>query len=389
MAVNLTINGTTYQYPADMESEGWGAQATSWASAVTSGMLQKAGGSFTLTAEVDFGGSYGLKSKYYKSRAASPASAGEVRLGNTETVSWRNAANSADLALTVNASDELQFNGVALSAATTGSADTVLQTDGAGTGQEWGKIANANVDASAAIAYSKLNLTGAVVDGDLAGSITRTKLATGSANHVLINDGSGDVSSEAALAISRGGTGASTASGGFDALSPLTTQGDLLYGGASGTGTRLAVGAADEMLTTDGSSPSWTKVADANVAAAAAIAWTKISKSGSSIDDLGDVDTSTAAPTTGDRLEYDGSNWVPAQGPYYESDPTNWDGNTKTVTYDVSASITDARKMIWDLKDTSNNYQSVGGEIDHPSATQVRVTVAIELANGTYDLVGR
>jgi hypothetical protein len=31
----------------------------------------------------------------------------------------------------------------------------------------------------------------------------------------------------------------------------------------------------------------------------------------SSIDDLGDVDTTTFSPSAGDLLEWDGSNWVP------------------------------------------------------------------------------
>lgn len=42
------------------------------------------------------------------------------------------------------------------------------------------------------------------------------------------------------VTIAQGGTGATTKAGGFDALSPLTTLGDTLYGGAAGTGTRLA-----------------------------------------------------------------------------------------------------------------------------------------------------
>lgn len=40
-----------------------------------------------------------------------------------------------------------------------------------------GSITNANVSASAAIAYSKLNLTGAVLNADLAGSIAAAKIA--------------------------------------------------------------------------------------------------------------------------------------------------------------------------------------------------------------------
>ena len=42
------------------------------------------------------------------------------------------------------------------------------------------------------------------------------------------------------LSIARGGTGASTAAAAFDNLSPMTALGDLIYGGASGTRTRLA-----------------------------------------------------------------------------------------------------------------------------------------------------
>lgn len=51
-------------------------------------------------------------------------------------------------------------------------------------------------------------------------AITRTKLASGTASHVLINDGSGVMSSESALAISRGGTGQATQQAALNALAP-------------------------------------------------------------------------------------------------------------------------------------------------------------------------
>lgn len=60
--------------------------------------------------------------------------------------------------------------------------------------------------------------------------------------------------------IADGGTGASTATAAFDALSPMTTAGDLIIGGASGTRTRLAAGATSgHVLTSNGSAaaPSW------------------------------------------------------------------------------------------------------------------------------------
>lgn len=106
---NLTINGTVYPFP-DVGSRPWAAKIISWATAVTNGMLQKSGGSFTLTAELDFGGSYGLKSLYVKSRGTNPSSAGILRLANGEAISWRNNTNAADLPLLVNASDQLLFN---------------------------------------------------------------------------------------------------------------------------------------------------------------------------------------------------------------------------------------------------------------------------------------
>ncbi len=59
------------------------------------------------------------------------------------------------------------------------------------------------------------------------------------------------------LGIAQGGTGATTKAGAFDALSPMTTSGDIIYGGASGTGTRLAKGSNGDVLTLAAGVPSW------------------------------------------------------------------------------------------------------------------------------------
>lgn len=53
--------------------------------------------------------------------------------------------------------------------------------------------------------------------------ITRSKLASGTANHVIINDGSGVISSEATLAKSRGGAGADMSSVTFPSSGTLVT----------------------------------------------------------------------------------------------------------------------------------------------------------------------
>ncbi len=59
------------------------------------------------------------------------------------------------------------------------------------------------------------------------------------------------------VAIADGGTGAGTATAGFDALSPMSAEGDIIYGGTSGTVTRLAKGSDDEVLTLASGIPSW------------------------------------------------------------------------------------------------------------------------------------
>ena len=59
------------------------------------------------------------------------------------------------------------------------------------------------------------------------------------------------------LPVASGGTGATTKSASFDALSPMTTLGDIIYGGASGTGTRLGKGTDGQVLTLTSGVPSW------------------------------------------------------------------------------------------------------------------------------------
>lgn len=61
--------------------------------------------------------------------------------------------------------------------------------------------------------------------------------------------------------ISQGGTGQGTKSAAFDALSPMTASGDIIYGGASGTGTRLGKGSDGDILMLVSGLPAWTAAA--------------------------------------------------------------------------------------------------------------------------------
>jgi len=59
------------------------------------------------------------------------------------------------------------------------------------------------------------------------------------------------------VAIANGGTGQTTASAAFNALSPITTTGDLILGNGTNSATRLGIGANGYVLTSNGTTASW------------------------------------------------------------------------------------------------------------------------------------
>ncbi len=119
----------------------------------------------------------------------------------------------------------LSGNGTAISAAsTTGSGSVVLATGPTLSAPNLGTpttLVGTNITGTA----SGLTAGTVTTNANLTGDITSTGNATTYAGTVPIN---------------RGGTGQTTASTGFNALSPMTTIGDIIYGGTAGTGTRLA-----------------------------------------------------------------------------------------------------------------------------------------------------
>jgi hypothetical protein len=116
----------------------------------------------------------------------------------------------------------------------------------------YGTLAGANTitgsSVSATTLYGQLagsnTVAGSILYGQLAGSntISGSSLTLGTA-----------------LSIANGGTGQTTKSAAFDSLSPMSVAGDLIYGGASGTGTRLATGSVSQVLH-GGTTPSWSAV---------------------------------------------------------------------------------------------------------------------------------
>ena len=73
-----------------------------------------------------------------------------------------------------------------------------------------------------------------------------------------------------ALGIAYGGTGQTTASAAFNALSPITTTGDLIIGNGTNSVTRLGIGANTYVLTSNGTTATWSAPAASGVTQAKA-----------------------------------------------------------------------------------------------------------------------
>lgn len=193
------MNGVVYPIPVQGD-QGWGPPLTRYLVALPSGMLQKTGGTFTLTADVNFGASFGLLAAYFSGRGT-VATAGLLRLSKTDVIDWRNNAGNGNNVLATDSSDNLTYNGGVIATGLNSLADgkiwigsvanlPVAQTlSGAITTTNTGVtsisadyITNAMVNSAAAIAYAKLNLTGSIINTDIfsGAAIDASKIANGS-----------------------------------------------------------------------------------------------------------------------------------------------------------------------------------------------------------------
>ena len=118
-------------------------------------------------------------------------------------------------------------------------------------GATWQKIDQTNLVSSVNGQVGAVSIAYA----DLAGAIpTWNQNTTGTAAGL-----------SATLAIASGGTGQTTASAAFNALSPITTTGDLILGNGTNSATRLGIGSNGYLLTSDGTTASWAAAPAAGV----------------------------------------------------------------------------------------------------------------------------
>lgn len=391
-SVNVTVNGSTYVIPQTNE-KGWGTNVTNWIQAISGATLQPNGGTFTLTSDSYFGANFGLVSQYYKSPTTNISSAGILRLAKSDSIGFRNNANSANLLLGINASDQLTFTGgiVATSSAGTFSdlgfavynnADNtkILAIDASAiaTGMTRTlKMANAAVDLAnlSAATITTGTLPAARLPTPTASTLGGIQSITGVANQWIASISTAGIASlsqpafsnisgtaslttqvTGTLPIANGGTnngslgvdaggvyysdgtklvnlahgtsGNVLTSGGTSAptwtaplVNPMTTGGDIIYGGASGAVARLANGSALQFLQSSGgtSAPIWASLpADSTELVNCSIA----SSVGSSALTITLNDASGSSPTSTSTCKIAFRNSTAATGTYSEVSAT-------------------------------------------------------------------
>jgi hypothetical protein len=93
--------------------------------------------------------------------------------------------------------------------------------------------------------------------GNLPQKTSSTKLSFVPSTGVLSATTFSGVWNGTAIGIGYGGTGQTTAAAGFNALSPITTTGDLIIGNGTNSATRLGIGTNGYVLTSNGTTATW------------------------------------------------------------------------------------------------------------------------------------
>ena len=162
-----------------------------------------------------------------------------------------------------------------------------------------------NSDSATLEAYAN-NVWGAIISGS--GVATFSAGSTGFTPNAPT---SGGIVLSGTLNVANGGTGQTTASSAFNALSPITTAGDLILGTGVSTAGRLAIGANGSVLTSNGTTASWsTTYAGTVTSVAQSFTGGLISVAGSPITTSGTLALTVAGTSGGIPYFSSASTWA-------------------------------------------------------------------------------
>ena len=168
---------------------------------------------------------------------------GNVTGGLSYQGSWNALTNTPTLTSSVGTNGNYYIVSVAGTTTLNGISDWLIGDWAIFNGSVWQKIDQTNTVTSVNGQVGAVSLAYA----DLAGAIpTWNQNTTGTAANVT-----------GTVTIANGGTGQTSASAAFNALSPVTTTGDLILGNGTNSATRLPIGANGYLLTSSGTTASW------------------------------------------------------------------------------------------------------------------------------------
>jgi hypothetical protein len=168
---------------------------------------------------------------------------GSVTGGLSYQGSWNASTNTPTLTSSVGTNGNYYIVSVAGTTTLNGISDWLVGDWAIFNGSVWQKIDQTNTVTSVNGQVGAVSLAYA----DLAGAIpTWNQNTTGTAANVT-----------GTVAIANGGTGQTSAGAGFNALSPITTTGDLILGNGTNSATRLPIGANGYLLASNGTTASW------------------------------------------------------------------------------------------------------------------------------------
>jgi len=173
MAITKDINGVSRRVP-ELGNSGWGTYTTQMLTAlIDASLFTGSGDTKPLVADLDLGDNYGVIAAYIKSNSSNLPTTGKLRLANGDIISWRNAANDANIEVKIDSSNRFVIGGVNVPTISSSDALTNKTIDA-----DSNTISNLEVD----------NLKAGVLDTDLSdAALTDTTIPSAKATKAYVD----------------------------------------------------------------------------------------------------------------------------------------------------------------------------------------------------------